>query len=103
MLFQERAGQRLQVVITAVHRTEPPFFTFRDVIPVSPGISWGEGPSPHLSRSGGSSRFRLQALLIYGHWGALKALHFCGSGVLEKVSVPHGSLAALWSLALPGL
>lgn len=96
----EIAGMR--VAITAVHRTGPPFLSFRGVIPVSPGTSWEEGPSRHLSHSGGSSRFWLQALLTYGHWGALKALHFCGSGVLVRVSVPHGGLAALWSLALPG-
>lgn len=47
----------VQVAVTAVHRTEPPFLSFLGVIPVSPGTSWGEGPSPHLSCSGGSSRF----------------------------------------------
>lgn len=47
----------VQVAVTAVRRTEPPFLRFLGVIPVSPGTSWGEGPSPHLSCSGGSSRF----------------------------------------------
>lgn len=83
------------------HGQSPPFPSFQGVLPVSPASWEGGGRSPHLGHSGGSSGFWLQELLICGHWGALKALHFValvfwwGSACLVEARLPCGHLPLL--------